>query len=78
VKKKLWWHVYGGVTDETCQWGADLWVLAIYGESKKSPKDAVSFVAIHTPWPLTYLQSFDHDPTDAEKAVLTPEEYREQ
>jgi len=73
--RPLWWHVYGGITPEDHDWGGGLWVLTIFGENTKPPET----MPPDGPFPyLSYLASFDHDPTDPEREALTPPEYQDE
>jgi hypothetical protein len=73
--RPLWWHVYGGITPEDHDWGGGLWVLTIFGENTKPPET----MPPDGPFPyLSYLASFDHDPTDPEREALTPPDYQDE
>jgi hypothetical protein len=76
----LWWHVFGGVTKDSCQWGGGHWAMVIVGET------TMTIEAVKEQGPpgdgsdvdLAYLTSFDHDPTDEEREALMPEAYRDE
>lgn len=75
MKTKCWWHVYGGVSGDVG------WVMVIAGESDQSPErvdnqiTTALFSHTMTKYVLKHLASFEHEPTEAEKKALTPEEY---
>jgi hypothetical protein len=76
--RNVWWHCYGGITNEQCDWGEGHYCMVILGESQVPPDDVMDNIAPAGSWttPLTYLKSFDHDPTDDEKKKITPPDYR--
>lgn len=75
---KFWWHCYGGITTEHCEWGEGHYCMVILGESTVDPDDINAHIEANGTWstPLMYLKSFDHDPTDEEKEKITPPDYR--
>lgn len=76
----LWSHAFGGVNED------EIWSLVVYEDSDLSPDDLVrgttTKVRDHTlphrlgKGTLTYLTSWDHPPTDEERAAVTPDVYR--
>lgn len=68
-----WWHVYGRVMTDGPNRGAAH--LITYGSSALSPEEAasthyLSIVRKHNAPDLTYLGSFDHEPTGPETVLL--------
>lgn len=66
-----WWHAYGMVRED---WGG-VWQLTVISPSTVPPEIAADLGA--DAWG-PYLTSWDHEPTDAEKNEVTPEEYRDE
>ena len=68
----LWWHVYSGIMNDVV-WGDNLHCLYIIGGSTMAPEEMRKQLKVMPD--MIYRGSFDHDPTDAERTALTPEEY---
>jgi hypothetical protein len=77
--KQLWWHCYGGITTDQCEWGEGHWCMVTFGESSKDPEEMNETIDPNHNWttPMMYLKSFDHDPTEEEKQKITPLDYRD-
>lgn len=71
-----YWHAWGGIMAEGTDF-AGCWATIVLGPSIVIPEAAggttpppdVSRLGLH------YLTTWDHEPSDEEKAALTPEEY---
>lgn len=76
-KEGNWWHAWGGVIliDE---FEGD-WATVILGPSIISPEEVESTEPVTevTALGLNYLTTWDHEPSEAEKEKLIPEEYRD-
>lgn len=77
-----WWHYFGGeVKGLTVDPDGLAWAAVVAGEATMSPDEvAKRFPTRKAPMgegTLTYLGSFDHDPTELERAAMEPEEYRD-
>lgn len=76
-----YWHLFTGVVADP-----EMHVTSVFGPSTLAPDDLTEDgipVREVEPTPgygtgtLTYAASFDHEPTEAEKAVHTPERFQE-
>ena len=74
-----WWHVYGGVVEVL-----GTWTTVVVGPSPLGPNDlsktGIRVRELRIPSygsDLTFLDSFDHEPSEREKDMFAPEEYRE-
>lgn len=70
----MWWHSYGIVLPDDDPELAGCWVQITLGGTEKGPEEV-----LHFPLPtgdgfrlLPYLWSWDHEPSDEEKATLEP------
>lgn len=82
----VYWHLYTGVTTDPA-----LFVSSVIGPTTLGPDDLgwnqpadggtrvrdLTFKAGFGTGELTYVTSFDHEPTDDEKNAHTPEAFRE-
>lgn len=62
-----WWHVFGGTRPES-EWG-DCVALLIVGPSSIGPDEISDEHKAEGLGGLAYIESVDHEPTDAEKDV---------
>jgi len=72
-----WWHAYGRVREferDDGQPADQAYQLTVIGPAEASPERARALGA--ESWG-GYLTSFDHEPSNREKAAITPEEFRE-
>lgn len=65
-----WWHAYGGVREDL----GDCWELAVAGPAEQGPEVARGLHMAGQP----YLASWNHEPTDLEKEIVTPADYRDE
>lgn len=65
-----WWHAYGKVRDDL----GGCWQLVVAGPASQGPDVAKTLDISGCP----YITSWDHQPSDAEKDAITPEEYRDE
>lgn len=88
MTQKLWWHFYGaevpGLAEDKDGNPKPAWVTMMAGEATIGPDEpTVSGGRIQDPLhykdvPLAYLASWDHEPTQAERDAVTPEEYHDE
>lgn len=72
--KQLWWHAHGAVSPSGC------FLMLIAGETTIPSEQVALWLTIPDPVdgqtiPLAYLRTWDHEPTEEEKAELTPPGY---
>lgn len=71
---QLWWHAFGRVVPEG-EFLAGSYHLVVAGPGTIAPHLVEEMGKLGE---VPYLASFDHEPTRAERAGLTPEEYRDE
>jgi hypothetical protein len=76
MSEQYWWHAWGGVMAEGTEFEG-CWATVILGPSFVSPENVLTTEPIDdvVRLGLTYLHTWDHEPSDDEKEALTPEEY---
>lgn len=75
--QQLWWHAHGAVAP------SGNFMLLIAGETTIRPERVSLWITIpdpvdRQPVPLAYLRTWDHEPSEQEKAELTPPGYEEE
>ena len=70
-----WWHAFGRVRTD---WGGEVWQLTVVSPSGTPPDEVARFAAGREAAWGDYLTSWDHEPTDDEKAAVTPPDYRDE
>ena len=82
-----WWHAFGRVRDFAApgEEPAEAWQLTVISPSTTPPDqvtdaiqatDAMAGSTYTESWG-PYLTSWDHEPTEADKAALTPPQFRD-
>lgn len=67
AKEKEWWHVFGRMVD-TKEFGPCVSTLTVH--PGKHPRDVETEVKTEGFGTYPYLGSYDHEPTEAERAEL--------
>lgn len=69
MSERRWWHAWSLVREDC----GDVHQLTVIGPAEKGPETAETLGL--DAWGR-YVGSWDHEPSDAEKDAVTPEEYR--
>jgi hypothetical protein len=70
-----WWHAFAGPGDLG---GDEIWQFILVGPATKGPESARELTMKGLGGEVPYLTSWDHYPSEEEKAATTPEEFRDE